>query len=114
MNQKVKPIRDKKYQASHHEQPCSFAFMGGCSSQETNVGHHLKIAGLKSLNSKNCDAMALPACSNHHTMCDDEVIGKEIQRVVWAAYILERLTQKYGIMKAMQMLSGAYWELLDE
>ncbi len=103
-----------KYQISNRDQPCSFKgvrSLGDCFGQVT--GHHIKIVGLKSLNSKTSDGLTIPVCITHHAKCESNEISKDWQLHIWTMYMLERLTQKYGQTKAVEMLAAAYWEMIE-
>jgi len=102
-------VRDKAYQRSHHEQPCTFA---GHLCHGDVVGHHIRVKNCGT-GKKMSDAVVIPVCHYHHKMCDKRTISTQHQLNEWCKYMLERLTQEYGQTEAVERLAMAYWDALN-
>jgi len=104
-------VRDKAYQKSHRDQPCTFA--SHLCQHDTVVGHHIRVKGCGT-GSKMSDAVVIPVCAYHHRLCDSRTISTQHQLNEWCKYMLERLTAKYGQTEAVERLAMAYWESLND
>ena len=98
-------MKNKAYQASHYDQPCSCAYEM-CSGLVT--GHHLRISDLSGTSMKAGDEFAIPVCDKHHKQCHAAYIDKEEQVKMLALYWLERMIQKHGMVKALKMMGADY------
>jgi len=104
----VKPIRDKKYQASHHDHPCTYS---SNLCQGDVIGHHIRVKGCGT-GIKMSDAVVIPVCQYHHKLCDTRQISTQSQLNEWCKYMLERLTQAHGQTAAVEYLALSYWSIL--
>jgi len=103
-----KPVRDKAYQSSHHDQPCTYADIL-CYGDV--IGHHIRVKGCGT-GSKMSDAVVIPVCMYHHRLCDIRQISTQKQLNEWCKYMLERLTRAHGQSEAVERLAMAYWSIL--